>query len=108
MTAFFVPGRNRTSREAEETYTRIREAAHAHTGHSPQPLRIFRLWFRHVGTDVEAEVGKPDPVGGNTVLAILDLGRHSPYLLHCRSEKGPPVEVLVSKPVYSVTEFGAN
>ena len=40
-----------------------------------------------------------------TVLAILDLGRESPYLIQCGSLGGAPQQVLVQKPVYSVTEF---
>jgi hypothetical protein len=50
-------------------------------------------------------VGRPDPVGGRTVLAILDLGRESPYLIHCSAGGGPGHQVLVRKPVYSITEF---
>lgn len=106
MTAFFIPGETRAGGE-EERYARICEAAYLHTGHSPQPLRIFRLSYRHEGTDVEAEVGKPDPLGGHTVLAILDLGRGSPYLIHSSSGPGPAAQILVNKPVYSVTEFSA-
>ena len=74
-------------------------------GEPPQPQRIFKLWFRRDGADVEAEVGQPDPVGGHTVVAILDLGRGSPYLIHCTSGGGAARQILVDKPVYLVTEF---
>ena len=106
MTAFFIPG-GTSAGQAEKAYERIREEARAYAGHSPQPVRIFSLSFRHGGADIEAEVGKPDPVGGQMVLAILDLGRGSPYLIHSRSGTAPPAQLLVDKPVYSVTEFGA-
>jgi hypothetical protein len=104
VTAFFIPTLE-TSGEAERVYAGIRQEAHSQAGHPPQPQRIFRLGFRHEGLDVEAEVGKPYPVGGDTVLAILDLGRHSPYLIHYSPRTGPSTQVLVSKPVYEVTEF---
>jgi hypothetical protein len=106
VTTFFVPG-NASGTEAEGAYTRIRDAAEADTGHAPRAVRIFRLSFRHDGADLDAEVGMPDPVGGRTVLAILDLGRESPYLIQCSASGGPTHQVLVRKPVYSMTEFSA-
>jgi hypothetical protein len=39
------------------------------------------------------------------VLAILDLGRHWPYLIHCGRPGGPTTQIIVPKPVYAVTEF---
>ena len=107
MTAFFVPGARGAASDAEKAYASIRDAAHSYTGQSPQPQRIFRLSFRHEGADLEAEVGKPHPAGGGTVQAILDLGRGSPYLIHCGPPDAPAMQLLVSKPVYSATEFGA-
>jgi hypothetical protein len=104
--AFFIPGCT-AGMEAEGVYGRIVAAAAADTGHPPRPVRIFKISFRHCGADLDAEVGMPDPVQGGTVLAILDLGRESPYMLHCRSTAGSSQQVLVKKPVYSVTEFAA-
>jgi hypothetical protein len=104
VTAFFVPD-CRTGREAEGEYARILQEAGDGIGHAPRAVRIFRLSFRHEGADLEAEVGRPDPVRGRTVLAILDLGRESPYLIHCRATGGVAQQVVVRKPVYSVTEF---
>ena len=83
LTTFFIPELDPLEASAEDVYAGIREAAHEETGHPPQELRIFELWFRRDGVDVEAEVGKPDPIGGQTVLAILDLGRRWPYLVCC-------------------------
>ncbi len=104
MTAFFVP-ECPAGREAEGEYGRILKEVRAETGHPPRAVRIFKLSFRHDGADLEAEVGRPDPVRGCTVLAILDLGRESPYLIHCRANGGVAQHVVVRKPVYSVTEF---
>ena len=105
MTAFFVPGLDAPEADAERAYSEIRDEASVHEGHPPGSARIFKLWFRSEGTDVEVEVGKPHPVSGDTVLAILDLGRSSPYLIHCRPSNGGASQLLVSKPVYDVTEF---
>jgi len=105
MTAFFIPGADAPGGDAEALYAGICESAQAETGEHPQPQRIFRLSFRHEGIDVEAEVGQPDPVAGQTVLAILDLGRGSPYLIHCTSRAGSAERVVVNKPVYAATEF---
>ena len=101
---FFIP-ENAAGVEAEGAYARIRAAAAGDMGHPPSPARIFRISFRYKGADLDAEVGRPDPIGGRTVLAILDLGRESPYLIHCGSIGGLAQEVRVRKPVYSVTEF---
>ena len=104
MTAFFVPELGKNEGE-EEVYDRIKRAAQAETGHAPQEERIWKLWSRRDGVDCEAEVGKPDPMCGETVRAIFDLGRHSPYLIHCGSPGEPPKQVIVGKPVYGVTAF---
>jgi hypothetical protein len=42
------------------------------------------------------------------VLAILDLGRHDPYLVACASPGETRVQVIVEKPVYAATEFTAS
>jgi hypothetical protein len=107
VTAFFVPDSTAPGTNAEETYSRIRQAAEVDTGCPPRSMRIFKLAFRHNGVDLEAEVGRPDPVGGRTVLAILDLGRESPYLIQCEPADESTAQVLVRKPVYSVTEFSS-
>jgi hypothetical protein len=108
MTPFFIPelGLDGTSEEA--AYAAIRSAARARTGHEPESARIFKLWCRRGGADCEAEVGKPDPVCGQTVLAILDLGRHDPYLIVCAGSSGRSARHLVPKPVYAVTPFAAS
>ena len=104
MAAFFVPDCS-TGKEAEGDYAQIFQEAEDSMGQAPRAVRIFQLSFRHEGADLEAEVGRPDPLRGRTVLAILDLGRESPYLIHCRAIGGLAQQVLVRKPVYSVTEF---
>ena len=67
--------------------------------------RISKLWWRRGGVDCEAEVGKPDPVSGQPVLAILDRGRHGPYVVECGPPGGPVTQFVVEKPVYAATAF---
>lgn len=105
MTAFFIPEIDRHGESDEDVYAGLRKAAFVRTGHEPMADRIFKLWWRRGGSDCEAEVGKPDPVSGNMVLAILDLGRQGPYLVECGSPGGAITQVVVDKPVYAVTRF---
>lgn len=101
MTAFFVPELDRPKASDEDTYAGICDATQAENGHPPRDRRIFKLSFRHGGADVEAEVGQPDPVNGETVVAILDLGRQFPYVIRCDGG----AQIVVSGNVYAVTEF---
>ena len=64
MTALFIPGSAHAGSDPEEVYAGIRKTALAGSDHSAQPVRIFKLSFRHEGADLEAEVGQPDPVDG--------------------------------------------
>jgi hypothetical protein len=107
MTPFFIPELGLDGTSDEAAYAAIRRTARDRTGYEPDTARIFKLLCRRGGIDCEAEVGKPDPVCGHVVLAILDLGRHSPYLVECRSSNGRPARHMVEKPVYAVTEFSA-
>ena len=77
--------------------------AREETGQVPADRRIFSLSFRHAGSDCTVEVGKRDPVHNSTVLAILDMGRREPYLVHCGGSR----RIRVQKPVYEETEFGS-
>jgi hypothetical protein len=105
MTAFFIPELGDPG--AEETYAAICALAEEDTGFAPHTRRIFRLWSRRAGADCVTEVGRPDPVNGATVLAILDLGRGRPYLVHCGvpGEEATAVREIVGAHVYDVTEF---
>jgi hypothetical protein len=108
VTAFFVPLVDRAEASEEEAYAGICEATQAENGHAPRDRRIFKLSFRREGADVEAEVGQPDPVRGETVLAILDLGRQLPYVIRCGGRGGAATQIVVAGNVYSVTEFARS
>ncbi len=117
MTAFFVPHllpcEDLVEQEdaLEGAYAAICACAEADTGQVPVTTRrIFRLWSRRAGVDCWTEVGQPDPIHGETVLAILDLGRNQPYLVHCGrpGAEDASIREVVSNHVYDVTEFGAQ
>jgi hypothetical protein len=105
MSGFFVPDLAGDRKREEDVYAACRRAALAQTGHEPAAQRIFKVWCRRGGVDGETEVGQPDPVCGQTVLVILDLGRGQPYLISCGSPDGPIAQLSVDKPVYAVTAF---
>lgn len=109
VVAFFVPQLVDGQPDDETAYAAICARAHADTGHVPQAARIFRLWSRRGGTDCVTEVGLPDPVHGEVVLAILDLGRGLPYVIHCGRPgcEEDAIREHVGRHVYAVTEFVA-
>jgi hypothetical protein len=103
VTRFFVP--DCAGRTAADSYDAIRRTAEERTGYRPTERRIAALTSRRDGRDLETVVGEADPVCGETVMAILDLGRHLPYLVHCVGNTSVAQQLLVNKPVYDVTEF---
>ena len=49
-------------------------------------------------------MGRPDPIAGAQVVAILELGRHLPFGVFTAEEPNSPA-LLIGPSVYSVTEF---
>ena len=78
VTAFFVPESTTNGTDAEEAYSRIRKAAEVGRDCPAREQRIFKLAFRHHGIDLEAEVGRPDPVGGAPCWRSSTLGGNRP------------------------------
>lgn len=109
IATFFVPRLLDDQPDDETAYAAICERATADTGHVPQASRIFRLWSRRGGADCITEVGLPDPVHGEVVLAILDLGRGLPYVIHCGcpGSESDAIREQIGRHVYSVTEFAS-
>lgn len=107
MTVFFVPRLVPEQADDEAAYAAICASVEEDTGHLPRPRRIFRLWSRRDGSDCVTEVGQPDPVHGGVVLAILDLGRNLPYVIHSGvpGQEATAVRDVVGNHVYDVTEF---
>ena len=96
---FFLPG---SGPEHEVDYDRLRDAVRAETEREPRARRIFSLDCRLDGRDCALEVGATDPVSGEAVLAIFDVGGDEPYSV---VTAGSTAMRLRKKTVYSVTEF---
>jgi hypothetical protein len=107
MTAFFLPGPLRDCRGTEEAYVEIRRVVELDTGLRPSRRRISQLFSRRGGIDCLTEVGSPDPVHGDTVVAIFDMGPHQPYVVHRQSRAGAldGIREVLSSHAYSVSEF---
>ena len=107
MTAFFVPGLTGQARVIETAYLAMRTAVELDLGRRPSSRRIAQIWSRRNGVDCLTEVGRPDPVHGDTVMAIFDLGRHQPFVVQRQPALGTPdgIREIIDGSVYSVLEF---
>jgi hypothetical protein len=104
--AFFIPGHDDEPAEAEAAYAVIRDTITVSTGHVPRDRRIWRLSARRGGRDCITQVGLPDPLSNELVVAILDLGTHKPFAVYSRcSHGGDEIEELQLHQVYEVVEF---
>jgi hypothetical protein len=99
---FFVPGLDDDGRGGEREYERLRAVVKAQTARSPRARRIFSLTCRLAGCDCLFEVGRPDPIGGEEVVAIIDVGGEQPFSV-CTAGDGEPRRL--GKHVYTLTEF---
>jgi hypothetical protein len=80
----------------------LRAAVRADTEREPRARRIFSLDCRLAGRDCALEVGAADPLSGDPVLAIFDVGGDLPYSVVTAGDT--PLR-LHKKTVYAVTEF---
>jgi hypothetical protein len=108
MTAFFVGGlTDARGTIAERAYGELRETSQELAGCPARARRIFQLRCRLDGADAEIEVGKTI-AGGRVVSAIIDHGRHEPFLIHTKpTDDGEAQPLRIPHPVYAVTEFSA-
>ncbi len=102
MARFFIPPLDDGAPGAERAYRELRDRAEASTGAVSRERRIEGLLCRRSGHDCQLRVGELDAVNGQTVAAIIQVGRDAYTVHHVAVD--PPV-VLVSSEIYSVTEF---
>jgi hypothetical protein len=109
VTAFFVGGlADARGSRAEDAYGELRETSQELAGCPARARRIFQLRCRLDGADAEIEVGKAISSGSGVVSAIIDHGRHEPFVIHTTpSGDGEAEPLRVPHPVYAVTEFSA-
>ena len=100
--SFFFPGCEDDPEAAEDAFQRLRDAVETVDGRAARSHRILSLACRLGGRDCELKVGEPDPISGEPVLGIFDMG-HRRFGI-CTSPDGPPSQWL-DKQVYSVTRF---
>lgn len=107
MAQFFIPPLADGAPTAERTYRELRDQAEACTGAVSRERRIEGLLCRRSGRDCQLRVGELDTGNGQTVAAIIQVGRDT-YTVH-HIATGPtqlldPV-VLHSSDIYSVIDF---
>ena len=107
MTKFFIPGAADHARATESTYREMRRTLELEMGRAPRTSRILELCARRGRLDCVTRVGTPDPISGDTVIAIFDMGSHLPFIVWHQDKDGthrPGFEVL-GRHAYSVLEF---
>jgi hypothetical protein len=109
MTPFFVPGLVDKVKSTQDAYTRMRKQVEVGMGRPPREQRILELWTRRGNLDCVTTVGEPDPICGELVMAIFDMGPHQPFLV-CHQNDAHPVEIsyaVLGDSAYAVSEFDA-
>ena len=107
MPQFFIP--TGEGRAGELTYQQLRQEVESQMGRAPRRCRISEIWTRRGNLDCITAVGAPDPVCGEIVTAIFDMGPHQPFIVYRQDPSDPALqscEVLGCN-AYSVTEFAA-
>jgi hypothetical protein len=105
MPPFFFPMGD--GQGGEDTYQRLRRETELRMGHAPRSRRIMEVWMRRGNLDCVTAVGAPDPVRGEIVTAIFDMGLHQPFIVYRQHPTDPgqhPYDV-VDCYAYTVSEF---
>lgn len=109
MTAFWIPGvsNDDDGRGLEHTYSDMRKQVELDMGRPPSARRIEKLWTRRGSLDCTTEVGRPDPLCGDTVIAIFDLGARQPFVVWRQPDAGTAdgCRDILGWSAYSVLEF---
>lgn len=109
MTAFFIPGHADQAGSTGDAYEAMRNQLERQLGRAPRKRRIVELWARRGSVDCVTTVGQPDPICGELVMAIFDMGPHQPFVV-CYQGGEPGAEVsneLLADSAYTVSEFDA-
>jgi hypothetical protein len=105
MTQFFVP--TNEGHAGETAYQLLRQQTQEQMGRPPSQRRILELWTRRGNVDCITKVGAPDPICGDIVTAIFDMGPHQPFVVYRQQPDNPQehsCEVLGCS-AYSISEF---
>jgi hypothetical protein len=109
MTAFFIPGVTGDPEAVDHAYARLRRQTELEMGRRPSSRRILSVWTRRGAIDCVTEVGRRDPSGGGTVIAIFDMGWHQPFVVWRQQGpgNGERIPEVLGSNAYSVLEFDA-
>jgi hypothetical protein len=105
VTPFFFPCDPALA--GEDAYLELRRQTELHMGRAPRQSRISEMWSRRGSLDCVTRVGAPDPITGDIVTAIFDMGPHQPFVVYRQDPDGfagNRFEVLATN-AYSITEF---
>lgn len=105
MPSFFIP--TDTGEAGERAYELLRRQTELQMGRPPSRRRIMELWTRRGSLDCVTAVGAPDPVWGDVVTAIFDMGPHQPFVVYRRHPTDPEQHTcdVLGCNAYSVSEF---
>jgi hypothetical protein len=107
VTSFFFP--SDSALPGEDAYRELRRQTELRMGRAPRQSRISEMWSRRGSLDCVTRVGAPDPIWGDIVTAIFDMGPHQPFVVYRQDPDGFAgncFEVLATT-AYSITEFEA-
>lgn len=107
MGGFFVPPNPEGGPAAERTYRELRNQAEATTGAVSRERRIEGLLCRRSGRDCLLRVGELDTDNGQTITAIIQVGRNTYTVHHLPTRAGRSASPLVlqQSDVYTITDF---
>jgi hypothetical protein len=105
MAAFFIPTAEGPA--GERTYQHLRRQTELRMGRPPTKRRIMELWTRRGNLDCVTIVGAPDPISGEIVTAIFDMGPHQPFVVYRQHPDNPNQQScdVLGCNAYSVSEF---
>jgi hypothetical protein len=105
VTEFFIP--DGPGRAGEDAYQRLRKETESRMGRPPSRRRIMEVWTRRGNLDCITKVGAPDPISGDIVTAIFDMGPHQPFVIYRQQAGMTPEECceIIGSSAYSVSEF---
>jgi hypothetical protein len=109
VTSFFIPGYEKDQAAAEDFYEGLRAQAGDQTGAVAHDRRIESMLCRREGVDRTIAVGDRDAIEGETILAILQVGREG-FTIHTKATAnggGQRTIEMGRRSVYSVSDFDA-
>lgn len=105
MTTFFIP--TGPGKAGEDAYRELRAQTELQMGRPPSRRRIMEIWTRRGNVDCITKVGAPDPIWGDIVTAIFDMGSRQPFVVyrqHPDKTRADRCEVIGCN-AYSISEF---